>query len=1086
MALLKLKLGFLAPWTNTEIVNDFSGATSAGAINIAIDRIKEMDLVEDLEFEIVTRDSSCDSKQAAGYTVDMHLKEHVDVIIGPPCSSACMISGQLAAFWNIPIISWVATSPDFDDKNIYSTLGRSLGPFTKLGMFLMEIMASYNWNRAVIVYSTFLLYGDAGKAIEKTFNDNNVTLSYVAIYNSNPTRKKIQSILRKIKREGRIIVVCVPQEDRRMLLLEAYDMGMTKGDYVFYTVEMLPGDDVITAQETYLGIDRNEEAREAFEAVFHMSLAALTGADVDMFTKEVARRAQDPPWGLTLPAGIQGDKYSAFLYDAIILYALALNDSLSKGKDHTNGVDLLQSMSNMFFKGMTGMVMTDAYGDREPDYWITDLQPNGVFEKISEVVNLEDGTREFRQLGEPRWPGGKVGHQYAPPDVPVCGFNGEFCKEDDNAYIYIVGFSAGVIIIVMATLLFVWLYRRSNYEADLLNMRWKIHLEDLHFTGGGSQKMKSGSMGGGSAGSHPSLNSGGDILSKHSSNLSHSLDGKSSAPSNRTLQYFAKTATYRGVVVALKKINKEHLQINRNVLMEFNDVRQLSHENLNQFIGACVESNTIFLGWQYCDRGSIVDVLQNDEIRLDDAFKLSFITDIVKGMEYLHKSQHGGGSHGNLKSSNCLVDNRWVVKITDYGLQTFFSGQTENENTDDNDKFLRKLWTAPEILRMNFPPACGTQKGDVYSFAVIIFEILERTGPYCFDHITPRDVVNRIRNGESSPYRPVIMLHNPDSCEYGRELINLMVKCWSENVDNRPLFPRIRLEIRALCKGKEISIMDNILNMMEKYANNLEEIVEQRTGQVLEEKQKTDQLLYRMLPVTVAEALKLGQNVPPEDYESCTIYFSDIDGFAELSAESSPIQIVDFLNDLYSCFDEIIGNHDVYKVETIGDAYMIVSGLPHRNGNRHLTEIANCSLDLLSSATSFQIRHRPSQKLQLRIGLHTGPVVAGVVGLVMPRYCLFGDTVNITSRMESTGKPLHIHVSKQLYTSLRDINEEYHLARRGDINVKGKGVVPTYYLYGKDGYKKPLPNLSNASKLSGKPNGERMHAAEAGGDYEKS
>nr|XP_006814370.1 PREDICTED: atrial natriuretic peptide receptor 1-like [Saccoglossus kowalevskii] len=1022
-----------------------------------------MDLVEDLEFEIVTRDSSCDSKQAAGYTVDMHLKEHVDVIIGPPCSTACMISGQLAAFWNIPIISWVATSPAFNDKNIYSTLGRSLGPFTKLGVFLMEIMASYNWNRAVIVYSTFLLYGDAGKAIEKTFNDNNVTLPYVAVYNNNPTRKKIQSILNKIKKEGRIIVICVPQEDRRMLLLEAYDMGMTKGDYVFYTVEMLPSDDVITAQETYLGFDgRNDDAREAFESVFHMSLARLTGADVDMFTKEVARRAQDPPWGLTLPAGVQGNKYSAFLYDAIILYALALNDSLSKGKDHTNGVDLLQSMSNMFFKGMTGMVMTDAYGDREPDYWITDLQPNGVFEKISEVVNLEDGTREFRQLRDPRWPGGKVGHQYAPPDVPVCGFNGEFCKEDDNSYIYIVGFIAGTIVIVMATILFVWLYRRSKYESDLLNMRWKIHLEDLHFTGGGSQKMKSGSMGGGSSGSHTSLISGGgDSLSKHSSNYSYSTDGKSSAPSNRTLKYFSNTATYRGVVVALKKINKEHMQIDRRVLIELNDVRQLNHENLNPFVGACLESNTIFLGWQYCERGSLV------------------------GMEYLHKNRHGCGSHGNLKSSNCLVDNRWVVKITDYGLQSFYSGQMKAENVDDNDKFLSKLWTAPEILRMNFPPACGTQKGDVYSFAVIIFEILERTGPYCFDNITPRDVVSRIRNGESIPYRPTILLFNPDNCEYGYNIINLMMKCWSENVDSRPSFSSIRLDIKNMGNGKEISIMDNILNMMEKYANNLEEIVEQRTGQVLEEKLKTDQLLYRMLPITVAEALKLGKTVPPEDYESCTIYFSDIVGFVELTAESSPMQVVNFLNDLYGCLDEIIGNHDVYKVETIGDAYMIVSGLPQRNGNRHLAEIANCALDILSFTTSFKIRHRPNQKLQLRIGLHTGPVVAGVVGLVMPRYCLFGDTVNMTSRMESTGKSCHIHVSKQLYTSLKDLDEGYNMVPRGEVKVKGKGLLTTYFLYGKDGYAKPLPKLSNEQMSSGKFIGERMTSADVGGDYER-
>ena len=148
------------------------------------------------------------------------------------------------------------------------------------------------------------------------------------------------------------------------------------------------------------------------------------------------------------------------------------------------------------------------------------------------------------------------------------------------------------------------------------------------------------------------------------------------------------------------------------------------------------------------------------------------------------------------------------------------------------------------------------------------------------------------------------------------------------------------------------------------------------------------------------------------------------------------VQVVDLLNDLYTCFDSIIENFDVYKVrsggwwnraissqsrrlfcasvdwcfllrkrqvETIGDAYMVVSGLPVRNGNNHAREIARMSLRLLQAVASFRIRHRPNDQLKLRIGLHSGGCVAGVVGLKMPRYCLFGDTVNTASRMESNG-----------------------------------------------------------------------------------
>lgn len=239
--------------------------------------------------------------------------------------------------------------------------------------------------------------------------------------------------------------------------------------------------------------------------------------------------------------------------------------------------------------------------------------------------------------------------------------------------------------------------------------------------------------------------------------------------------------------------------------------------------------------------------------------------------------------------------------------------------------------------------------------------------------------------------------------------------------------------------------MDQMMEIMEKYTNNLEEIVNERTRLLREEKKKTEDLLHRMLPQSVAEKLTRGHGVEPVSYDSVTIYFSDIVGFTSMSAESTPLQVVNFLNDLYTVFDRIIKGYDVYKVETIGDAYMVVSGLPIKNGDRHVGEIASMALELLEAVRTHKISHRPNETLKLRIGIHTGPVVAGVVGLTMPRYCLFGDTVNTASRMESNGEALKIHISGFCKSALDRLGG-YVTESRGLVHMKGKGDVVTYWL----------------------------------------
>uniref|UniRef100_A0A0G2K4T2 guanylate cyclase n=5 Tax=Rattus norvegicus TaxID=10116 RepID=A0A0G2K4T2_RAT len=208
------------------------------------------------------------------------------------------------------------------------------------------------------------------------------------------------------------------------------------------------------------------------------------------------------------------------------------------------------------------------------------------------------------------------------------------------------------------------------------------------------------------------------------------------------------------------------------------------------------------------------------------------------------------------------------------------------------------------------------------------------------------------------------------------------------------------------------------------------------------EKKKTETLLYAMLPEHVANQLKEGRKVAAGEFETCTILFSDVVTFTNICAACEPIQIVNMLNSMYSKFDRLTSVHDVYKVETIGDAYMVVGGVPVPVES-HAQRVANFALGMRISAKEV-MNPVTGEPIQIRVGIHTGPVLAGVVGDKMPRYCLFGDTVNTASRMESHGLPSKVHLSPTAHRALK--NKGFEIVRRGEIEVKGKGKMTTYFL----------------------------------------
>ncbi|VDM17918.1 unnamed protein product [Hydatigera taeniaeformis] len=467
-------------------------------------------------------------------------------------------------------------------------------------------------------------------------------------------------------------------------------------------------------------------------------------------------------------------------------------------------------------------------------------------------------------------------------------------------------------------------------------------------------------------------------------------------------------AILNGAQVYVKELGLSRILLRSRLIEHLAGLRQLRHENINVFVGCCVTPDTLNLVYDYCQRGSLQDVINNKSITFDWDFKLSLMTDLVRGMEYLHSTSLK--AHGRLKSTNCVVSSRYALRITDYGIQKTYN----LVDSCPSDKPEDKLWTAPELLRDETADLHGTKPGDVYAFAIIMHEVFYQTIPYGPGETPVEELLQRVMGKERPPFRPQLL-----EAGVPQAYRNILQRAWSENPELRPTFKELNEEIERMASGKKTNIVEHMFKMMENYSSRLEEEVKLRTDELEKEKRKKELLICRLLPPVVAEALKAGVAVAPETYNEVSIYISDIIGFTTISAMSTPLQVVDFLNDLYTMFDRIIAHYDVYKVETIGDAYMVTSGLPVRNGRRHAAEVATMSLDLLSSCGTFTIKHLPQIPLRLRIGLHSGewnastasflayvvhgPCVAGVVGLTMPRYCLFGDTVNRALKMESSG-----------------------------------------------------------------------------------
>ncbi|MEG4574776.1 adenylate/guanylate cyclase domain-containing protein [Microcoleus sp. N3A4] len=258
------------------------------------------------------------------------------------------------------------------------------------------------------------------------------------------------------------------------------------------------------------------------------------------------------------------------------------------------------------------------------------------------------------------------------------------------------------------------------------------------------------------------------------------------------------------------------------------------------------------------------------------------------------------------------------------------------------------------------------------------------------------------------------------------------------------------ITINSLLLAATVAERATAENSLQKLNEELEMRVEERTMALQKtlaalqyQQEQSERLLLNILPEAIAHRLKQSSDTIADTFADVTVLFADIVGFTQLSSRISPSDLVGLLNEIFSAFDQLAEKHGLEKIKTIGDAYMVVGGLPTPRPD-HAEAIVEMALDMQETIEKFSCDH--GESIKLRIGINSGAVVAGVIGIKKFIYDLWGDTVNTASRMESHGLPGYIHVTSATYELLQD---KYIFENRGTIEVKGKGEMTTYFIKGR-------------------------------------
>ncbi|OQV19031.1 Atrial natriuretic peptide receptor 1 [Hypsibius exemplaris] len=905
------------------------------------------------------------------------------VLFSPECTNQVLVLADLAREFDLPLFTSVAGDSRLISRERYPTTSAlaSLARADTLQV-IQALFKKFHWQTIALLCDKLSQYpglnfytGQCGD-FRQLFKEVGYTW-YDQPFNTAVARN-FTNLLNATKQRSRIYFILTLPEYIRMLMIAAYNLELTSGDYI---------------------------ARKAFQTLILLTGIGPNWTAIRNLTGRFAETSR-LLHNNTYSAVDEENELQICIYESTRMFAQVFVENYPEVYKLSSAA-FIKRFFNRTFQFAARNYSTDGNGSKINPVTIARL--DRIAQTMETTMIFDTITDNFTTVPSHTWYW--FNRSKAPPDKPECGFRNNECPPDKR------GIYGGIIATVSALLALAVIFGcclmyRSNNQLKSTWWLLDISTDDPNTTVTESEQISITTM------------------SVRLEETSVMVLGKKWHWRSRSVY------AYRLVGDRMDaKSTVNYIKNNRKLLLLMNTLRSFDHPSLALFHGLVVEARDVYLVSEYGPKQNLSSLLHQRQLLLDKEFQCAFCWELIEGVDYLHSSRIG--YHGNLSSMVCIIDAKYNLKIshTAYVELAELLDRTREPSLGPLFNPTELAWKPPEVqeihglMRPQAVLESRTKPSDVFAVAVIFFEIFTDL---------PAEKASVMRpDTRRDSYEQLVNLEMPN------RLKTLLASCMRAQREARPTIKQFKHQFAAI-KARKTNIVEHILQRLEKQTDDLEVAILERSNELEKEMQRADVLLKEILPKTIVESLRNHQDVTAEAFDCVTIMFSDLPEFMEISEQSDPLSVISFLNDVYAVFDAVTPYFDVYKVETANDSAVVASGLPIANGDRHATEIGLFAVSMLEEA-KYVLDPIARNPIHLRIGINSGPAVASVIGVRMPRYCIFGDTMNTASRMESHGEGGKIHISASTMLMVRN-SGHFNIEPRGKISVKGKGSMQTFWL----------------------------------------